>query len=213
MARRYASCSRPVPACRSWPRRQRGFTYLGLLAVLLVLGWWLAATGQLWSTVARQQREQELLFIGDQFRQAIAQYYEQSPGGAKRFPPSMAALLRDPRLPFTRRYLRRIYPDPFTGKTEWGLIRAPDAGIAGVYSLAEGKPLKRDNFAPQYREFAQADSYADWRFAYRLVTSAAGTPEPVASQPATEAPSASAVTSTPAPPAETGNDTGELSPE
>lgn len=216
MARRCASYSHSPRRRRACPRRQHGFSYLGLLALLLVLGWWLAATGQIWSSVAQRQREQELLFIGNQFRQAIAQYYEQSPGGAKRFPPTMEALLRDPRVPFVRRYLRRIYPDPFTGKTEWGIVRAPDEGIAGVYSLAAGKPLKRDNFSPPDRDFAQADSYADWRFIYRLVAAAPGTgsnsgnpvaPEQAASQPAAVAPSI------PSPSAEAGGDTGELSPE
>lgn len=214
MARRCASCSHSARRRPAWPRRQHGFSYLGLLAVLLVLGWWLAASGQIWSTVVQQQRERELLFIGNQFRQAIAQYYEQSPGGAKRFPPTLAALLQDPRFPFTRRYLRRVYPDPFTAKAEWGLIRAPDEGIAGVYSLAAGKPLKRDNFSPQDRDFAQADSYADWRFVYRLVAASpgavsdsSGAPEQAASQPAAEAPSI------PSPPSEAGSDTGELSPE
>lgn len=216
MARRCASYSYSPRRRRVWPRRQQGFSYLGLLALLLVLGWWLAATGQIWSSVAQRQREQELLFIGNQFRQAIAQYYEQSPGGAKRFPPTLEALLRDPRVPFVRRYLRRIYPDPFTGKAEWGIVRAPDEGIAGVYSLAAGKPLKRDNFSPPDRDFTQADSYADWRFVYRLVAAAPGTasnsgnpvaPEQAASQPAAVSPSI------PSPPAEADSDMGELSPE
>lgn len=170
----------------STPSRQAGFTYLALLAVLVVLGWWLAGTGQLWSTVAQRQREDELLFIGEQFRQAISHYYEQSPGGARQYPPTLDALLQDPRVPFVRRYLRRIYADPFTGKAEWGLIRAPDEGIAGVYSLAPGKPLRRDNFSQQYSAFRQADSYADWKFVYQLASGdkAADASAPAATMPA-----------------------------
>ena len=53
-----------------------------------------------------------------------------------------------------------------TGTQDWGFVPAPDGGIMGVYSLAEGTPLKRDGFPEDFADFATAISYRDWRFTY-----------------------------------------------
>ncbi|WP_029770751.1 type II secretion system protein [Pseudogulbenkiania sp. MAI-1] len=150
-------------------QRQSGFTYLGVLLLVAMLGALLASTGEVWFTVQQRQKEQELLFIGHQFREAIRLYYERSPGGAKRYPRKLEDLLQDDRYPTTQRYLRKIYFDPLTGKQEWGLIKAPDEGIAGVYSLAPGTPLKVDNFDEKDAAFKGARRYARWQFSYQLV--------------------------------------------
>lgn len=151
------------------PHRQAGFTYLGVLILVAVMGALLAATGEVWSTVQRRQKEQELLFVGNQFREAIRLYYERSPGGSKRYPRKLEDLLLDNRYPSTQRYLRKIYVDPMTGKPEWGLLKAPDEGIAGVYSLAGGTPIKVDNFETRDAAFKGAIRYSRWQFSYQLV--------------------------------------------
>jgi len=45
-----------------------------------------------------------------------------------------------------RRHLRRLYPDPITNSAERGLVKAPDGGVMGVYSLSEQPVLKTGNF-------------------------------------------------------------------
>ena len=50
---------------------QRGFTYLALLVAVALLGIGLAAGSELWSQTRQREREQELLYIGAQFRRAI----------------------------------------------------------------------------------------------------------------------------------------------
>lgn len=106
------------------PRASRlfctGFTYIGLLIFIALMGIALAGTGMVWHAQVRREQERELLFVGDQFRRAIGQYYERSPGGGKHFPQSLDDLLLDKRYVATQRYLGRVYPDPITGKTEWG---------------------------------------------------------------------------------------------
>ncbi|RKQ55436.1 type II secretory pathway pseudopilin PulG [Vogesella indigofera] len=156
---------------------QRGFTYLGLLVLIAVIGWMLAATGEVWSTVQQRQREQELLFVGNQYREAIRLYYERSPAAAKRYPPTLADLLLDKRYPTVQRYLRQLYPDPMTSKPQWGLLRAPDGGIAGVYSLGGGVPFKVDQFEQRDAAFKGARSYARWQFSYQIVGGAALQPD------------------------------------
>ena len=108
-----------------------------MLIAVAVIGVGLAATGQVWSHSRQREKEQELLFVGDQFRQAIGRYYEGTPGPAKRYP--------NP-----QRYLRKLYTDPMTGKAEWGLMQAPEGGIMGVYSLSNGVPVKQAGF--RYRD-------------------------------------------------------------
>ena len=153
--------------------RQAGFTYLGLLILLVLMGVVLAQAGTLWSQTRQREREADLLFYGDQFRRAIAAYYQaQSPNA---YPKSLEDLLEDPRVPFTRRFLRQIFVDPMTGKRDWVLIKGPDKGIMGVYSPAPGTPIKRGNFRPADAAFANAKSYAAWRFEF-----AAGAPTPPA---------------------------------
>ena len=62
--------------------RSSGFTYLALLIAVAITAGALAAAGGLYSHVSQREKERELLFIGEQFRQAIALYYWRTPGGA-----------------------------------------------------------------------------------------------------------------------------------
>lgn len=147
-------------------RPQSGFTYLALLFFVAIMGVALAATGVLWSTARQRDKEQELLFIGNEFRKAIASYYERTPGAVKRYPASVDNLLKDNRHLTTQRYLRKVYLDPMTGSTEWGTVRAADGGIMGVYSLSERGPLKTGNFRTADQALAGKLSYAEWKFVY-----------------------------------------------
>jgi type II secretory pathway pseudopilin PulG len=143
------------------PRRQAGFTYLAMLFFVAITGSSLAASGMLWSDSQRRENERELLFVGNQFREAITQYKAQ----AGRYPARLEDLLQDGQ---NRRYLRRLYRDPLSNKADWGIVEAPNkGGIMGVYSLAEGQPFKTGNFAARDIEFEGAGSYAEWRFVAR----------------------------------------------
>jgi len=142
----------------------RGFTYVGLLVVVVLIGIGLAAVGQVWSTTAKRERERELLFAGAQFRRAIGSYFDASPG-VKQYPSKLEELLQDQRFPVVKRHLRKIYLDPMTGSPDWGLVTAGDR-IVGVYSRSGDKPLKIENFAPEDSSFAGSAAYSDWRFVY-----------------------------------------------
>jgi type II secretory pathway pseudopilin PulG len=150
----------PVPAFL-----QRGFTYIGLLIVIAVMGMGLAAFGELYSHAAQRDKEQELLFVGDQFRQAIASYYNRSPG-AKVFPQKIDDLLEDKRFPMPQHHLRKLYRDPVTGSTDWALVEAPGGGFMGVHSRSDDAPVKTGGFAVADEAFEGAEHYADWAFTY-----------------------------------------------
>ena len=147
--------------------RQKGFTYIGLLLLLAMMGTALAGAGTLWSIESRREKERDLLFAGEQFRSAIAAYRDRTPAGqAPRFPRRLEDLLKDERWPTTRRHLRQIYVDPMTGKREWGLERSPAGEILGVHSLSMQQPLKQAGFPPHQEQFAGATTYRDWNFIY-----------------------------------------------
>lgn len=147
-------------------RTQAGFSYFGVLFLVAMTGLAVASFVTVTSFERQRERETELLFAGHQFREAIRLYYESSPGGGKRYPPNLQALLQDPRTPNIRRHLRRIYPDPITGKPDWGLVEAPGGGVMGVFSLSTQAPIKTSNFEAADEGFTGARAYADWKFAY-----------------------------------------------
>ncbi len=137
-------------------RRQRGFTYLCALLLVAVTAAGLAAIAELWSHARQREKEAELLWIGNQFKQAIGLYYQRSPGTVKRYPEKLEDLLEDRRFVNTQRYLRRIYTDPMTGKAEWALISAQGGGIIGVRSHSTAKSVRTTELV----------TYADWKFIY-----------------------------------------------
>ena len=143
-----------------------GFTYLGLLFLVAILGAVLAATAHIWHTQAQREKEAELLFVGDQFRLAIGTYYERTPGSIKQYPKAFEDLLQDPRFPNVQRYLRRVYTDPMTGKPNWGMLRTGDGGIIGIYSVSQDAPIKIADFPAPYGALAESTSYSNWIFAY-----------------------------------------------
>lgn len=144
--------------------RERGFALLWLLFVVAALGVGLAAMGNVWHTVAVREKEKQLLFVGDQYRQAIQGFYSVSVNGQQRYPKTVQEMLEDPRFPNTVRYLRRPYADPITGSDKWGLVKAPDGGITGVYSLSDGSPFKTANFPLADKAFDGKTHYSDWVF-------------------------------------------------
>jgi len=140
-----------------------GFTYLGVLFMVAFMGIGLAVTGAVWRTAALRDKEAQLLYVGGQYRQAIQRYYI---NGLRSYPQTIDDLLRDPRKPGVERYLRKRYFDPMTGNAEWGIVKGPDGGIMGVYSLSQDKPIKMAGFKPLDRAFEGAARYSDWKFVY-----------------------------------------------
>ena len=114
--------SRKTRVCLQHACREGGFTYLVLLAVVAVMGVVLAAAGEVWHTALKREKEQELLFVGDQFRRALNLYRMHTPGQCQALTRcSLEDLLKDPRAPGVQRYLRKIYADPITGSTRVGI--------------------------------------------------------------------------------------------
>jgi hypothetical protein len=77
-----------------------------------------------------------------------------------------------------QRYLRKLYPDPLTGKVDWELNKVGD-GIMGVYSKSQMTPIKTSGFRERDKEFEGANHFSDWKFLHKppkLPPAAAGKP-------------------------------------
>src|SRR5207248_3217518 len=68
--------------------QQRGFTYIGLLIIIAIMGMGLAAFGELYSHAAQRDKERELLFVADQAFEGAEHYadwaFTYSPPGLAR---------------------------------------------------------------------------------------------------------------------------------
>ena len=93
-----------------------------------------------------------------------------------RGPPTLDALLVDPRFQQIRRYLRKLYPDPITGKNDWVPILAPNGGVMGVHSLSEDGPFKQAGFTADDNAFTGKTHYSQWEFVYVPPQRGPGTP-------------------------------------
>ena len=148
------------PGSRAAPQPQQGFTYLAILFAVAFLGIALAAIGTVWSTAARRDREQQLLFAGAAYRSAIRSYFH----AGRSYPQELQDLIEDSRNGVIRRHLRRLYADPMTGQADWQLMRNPAGGIFGVASTSTQVPIKQENFPPELEAFTDAKCYCDWQF-------------------------------------------------
>lgn len=144
--------------------KQCGFTYVVLLMVTAVSLISASVVSRVGSQLHQRAMEQELLFRGEQYRQAIRSFYET--GTPKRYPSSIDDLLMDPRF-VSIHHLRKPWGEPMMGPgAEWQLILNASGNIVGVASKSEKQPIKVSGFPGELEYFKDADSYQDWLFIY-----------------------------------------------
>ena len=145
-------------------RGPRGFTYVGLLALIVLIGIMLAAAGEVVATAAQRERETQLLWVGHEYRAAIGRYWNRK----RAYPHSLQELIGGaPDDPVQFRCLRRLYPDPMTNAVDWTLVPALNGGIMGVASSSKRAPLKSGHFDGADQPFADAKAYSDWEFTFQ----------------------------------------------
>ena len=159
------ACPDEVGTIRN-PQSSRGFTYIALLVAITIIGISLGATGKYWQNIMQREKEEELLFRGDQYRKAIERYYFAIPGRME-YPQNIDDLLVDNRTAMGKRHLRQKYKDPITGE-DFTEFRDQTRGnrITGVYSASEKGPLKQGNFPEEYRDFEGKKKYNEWKFVF-----------------------------------------------
>jgi len=143
---------------------QAGFTYVALLAIVALIGIALAAIGTRWADQVQREREQQLLRVGQLYAQALLSYHRGSPGSDKTWPRDMSELLQDPRMLGTVRHLRAPYTDPMVPGQPFGVIRAADGSIRGVFSTSTATPFRDGPVDLDVVVLPPARHYADWQF-------------------------------------------------
>ena len=142
-----------------------GFTYLGLLFIITLMGLVAALAGSTWRFTAQRERERELLFVGREYQRAIGCHVKAHAAQPQPYPTSLAQMLASPGELTVRRCLRRLYPDPITGSDDWGLVRTPQGGISGVYSRSTLAPLRqRGVYVGDSMDWRTAKTYQDLKF-------------------------------------------------
>lgn len=117
-------------------RREQGYAMVALLVAISIMAVALSVALPTWSTMAKREREAELIFRGEQYARAIALYQRQF---ANAFPPSIDLLVQ-------QKFLRKKYRDPMSEDGEFQLIlvgqpipgqtTAPQTGRAGAAGAA-----------------------------------------------------------------------------
>lgn len=109
---------------------QSGYTLAGALCLLAVMAILMAMAVPLWSRVKQRDNEQELIFRGQEYMEAIGRYHAKF--GA--YPPDLETLQK-------LKYIRKLYPDPMTKSGKWKVLH-PDSlvttGAAGTIGGAPG---------------------------------------------------------------------------
>ena len=158
------------------PRRDEGFIMVALLVSMAVAAVWMTVLVPKWSTQALRQKEDDLIFRGEQYARAIALYYNKN----QAYPPTVDVLV-------TQKFLRRKWKDPITGK-DFLLVPAPSptgqqaaqpvqgpgrtGGAApGAVGVAQGGQLmsgfmgvRSQSSATSIKLYQQQQVHNQWRF-------------------------------------------------
>src|SRR5512145_2634750 len=112
-----------IPRIHASRPSQAGFSYVMVLAALVIIGIVVEAAHVTTWYLLQADREAELLYRGQAYKRAIQSYYDASPTPVKTYPRALEDLVKDPRSP-SKRHLRALYRDPMAKdeKGEWTLV-------------------------------------------------------------------------------------------
>ncbi|MGQ9800946.1 MAG: type II secretion system protein [Candidatus Saccharicenans sp.] len=125
---------RTKPSIKLKLERPPGYTLLLLLIVIFVMGLGLLVAVPVLETQLRREKEEELIFRGRQYQEAIRLYQQKKPGA---YPSSLEELVKE-------KCLRRIYRDPMSENGRWHLLLLPSTAEAGRGSVRAGETRAAD---------------------------------------------------------------------
>jgi type II secretory pathway pseudopilin PulG len=99
-------------------RKQNGYTLLILLFAVSIVSIGLIVAVPVWQTQIQREKEEELIFRGNQYVEAVRLYQLKKPGT---FPSTLEELVEE-------KCLRRLYKDPMTSHGEWNVILPYERG-------------------------------------------------------------------------------------
>jgi hypothetical protein len=117
--------------CADQRQAEQGFMLIGLIVAIFFILLVLSIAAPKMAQELRRDKEVEAVHRGNQFVRAIQLYYRKN----NSYPGTMDALAKGTPV----KYLRQVYVDPFTGKSDWRLIHVGEAKttVKGFF----GQPL------------------------------------------------------------------------
>jgi type II secretory pathway pseudopilin PulG len=108
-----------------------GYVLFGVIIAVVILGIFMVAAVPLWQKVVQRERENELIFRGYQYMQAIERYQRKYPGA---YPPTVEILVK-------QKFLRRAYSDPMSEDGKWNILRqlSPELQPGGGTQIPGGQ--------------------------------------------------------------------------
>lgn len=112
--------------------RARGYILIILMMAVFVISLGFLIATPVWQTELQREKEEELIFRGQQYVEAVRLFNKKNPG---RFPSTLKELL-------DKKCIRRLYKDPLSRDGQWNVILAPTGagGVAASYGPAAGGP-------------------------------------------------------------------------
>jgi type II secretory pathway pseudopilin PulG len=98
--------------------KNRGYVLIMLMFVVTAMGIGLLVAVPIWQTQIRREKEEELIFRGKQYVEAVRIFQTKKPGT---FPRSIEELVEE-------RCLRRPFKDPMSPDGLWNIILLPEGG-------------------------------------------------------------------------------------
>ncbi len=93
-------------------KQNQGYTLIILLFAIFILTLGLMVAAPVWQTQIQRELEEELIFRGKQYVEAVRLYQTKFPGG---YPQDFEVLLEE-------KCLRRLFKDPMTAHGKWNVI-------------------------------------------------------------------------------------------
>ncbi len=137
------------PANPRPPRRpDRGYVMIMLMLIVSILAIGLLVALPVWETQLRREKEEELIFRGNQYVEAVRLFQLKNPG---RFPATLEELDEE-------RFIRKLFRDPMSPTGEWNVVLF----VGGAVSRGRGGG-RRPGQEPggpggQTRSFGQAQT-------------------------------------------------------
>jgi len=126
--------------------REYGYTLLIVMFAIFLLTLGLMLAMPVWQTQVQRELEEELIFRGEQYVEAVRLFQTKNPGN---FPSSFDELLEE-------KFIRRLFPDPMTEAGEWNVIllynQNPARNQRGSRSTAGARRRGQAGAQPQQRQ-------------------------------------------------------------
>jgi type II secretory pathway pseudopilin PulG len=143
-------------------RGERGFAMAALLVAMAVMAVVMSALLPVWRTLSIREKEEELIFRGQQYDRAVQLYRQKTsaPGA-----PSLDVLIKG-------HFLRHKYLDPITnGEFELVGVNPATGNAPGVQQPKIGfgqliGGVRSKSKARSFRELDGKKTYAEWQFTY-----------------------------------------------